>query len=273
MLVTFMATTAIAMLLMSKALAAPAGFAGNTCPTQDQMNQLKGLIGSKLPSGTITNSDLQKLLEQYGGSKASCSLNELINSAFSKLPAKPCTPKATATPAPTKTPAATAAPTATPAPTATAAPSATKAPTATAAPTATPAPTATANSGMSAAEQKMINLVNQDRADNGLKPLVYDATLRVPALKHSQDMSQSNYFSHTSPNYGTFSQRLKASGVKYSSAGENIAMYNSVEAAQVGFMNSAGHRANILGDYTRVGIGIVYNQNKGVYYITQWFAK
>jgi uncharacterized protein YkwD len=124
---------------------------------------------------------------------------------------------------------------------------------------------------MSADESKMIDLVNQDRAANGLKPLTFDATLRAGALSHSQDMYKNNYFSHTSPTLGGFSERLQASGAKYSAAGENIAKYGSVEAAEVGFMNSPGHKANILGDYTRVGIGIVNNQ--GTYYITQWFAK
>ena len=269
MLATLMATAAITMLLMSKALAAPAGVTGSTYPTQSQLSQLINSMGGSLPAfGTITTNDLNKLLERYG-------YKAVINgSTCANVPKITVSPSATA--APTAAPTATQAPTVTPKPTVTPAPTATPVPTATSKPTATPAPTATpvpTSGSMSADEQKMINLVNQDRAANGLKPLVFDATLRLPALKHSQDMSQSSFFSHTSPNYGTFSQRLKASGVKYSSAGENIAMYGSVEAAEVGFMNSAGHRANILGDYTRIGIGIVYNQNKGVYYITQWFAK
>jgi uncharacterized protein YkwD len=154
------------------------------------------------------------------------------------------------------------------------------------APTATPAPTPAPTSGsggtattppvtgsMSADERRMIDMVNQDRADNGLPALTFDAGLRAGALAHSKDMSENNYFSHTSPTYGDFGTRVKASGVKYTASGENIAMYGSVEAAEAGFMNSPGHRANILGNYTRVGIGIVYNQSKGAYYITQWFAK
>jgi uncharacterized protein YkwD len=153
--------------------------------------------------------------------------------------------------------------------------------TAASAPVTTPAPTtapsattAPVTGTMSADEQKMINLVNQDRASNGgLPALKFDPTLRAGALAHSQDMSANNYFSHTSPTLGDFGTRIKAAGVSYTAAGENIAMYPSVEQAEVGFMNSPGHRANILGDYTRVGIGIVYNQSKGEYYITQWFAK
>ena len=176
-------------------------------------------------------------------------------------------------------PAPTAAPTKAPTPAPTAAPTAapTKAPTPapTAAPTAAPtkAPTAPPAGNMSALEQQMISLVNEDRAANGLPALRFDAGLRAGALKHSQDMSASNYFSHTSPNYGSFSARIQASGVSYRTAGENIALYNNVEKAQAALMNSEGHRANILNSsFTRIGIGIVWNESKGAYYITQWFA-
>jgi uncharacterized protein YkwD len=84
-------------------------------------------------------------------------------------------------------------------------------------------------------------------------------------------MAQNNNFSHASPTQGDFSTRVRAAGIQYSAAGESIAEYPGVDQAEVGFMNSPGHRANILGDYTCVGIGIV---NKGgMYYITQWFAE
>jgi uncharacterized protein YkwD len=292
MLVTLMATTAVAMLLMSKAFAAPA-FTTGTCPTQNLLSQFVG-SGSSLPTGTSTSNcpktaALQSLLNGASlptGTTSNCpktaALQSLLNGASlpstttgSTCPAKNLLgqllggnttgtvtlPKSTCPKA--------SAPVATPEPTTSTVP----------APTATPAPTTGTTTvppvtgSMTADESKMINLVNQDRANNGLKPLTFDAGLRAGALAHSQDMSQNNYFSHTSPTLGDYGTRLKASGVKYSSAGENIAMYPSVDQAEVGFMNSPGHRANILGDYTRVGIGIVYNQSKGEYYITQWFAK
>lgn len=127
--------------------------------------------------------------------------------------------------------------------------------------------------GLKAKESAMIALVNSERAQAGLKPLSYDSGLRAAALKHSQDMLENNYFDHTSPVYGTFQQRLNASGVKNCTAGENIAYYPSMEQAHVGLMNSPGHRANILNSgFTRIGIGIVYDKDKGMYYITQWFA-
>lgn len=119
----------------------------------------------------------------------------------------------------------------------------------------------------------MIALVNEEREKAGLKRLSYDSDLRAAALKHSQDMLEHGYFDHTSPIYGTFQQRLEASGVKCSTAGENIAYYPSVAQAHVGLMNSPGHRANILNPaFTRIGIGIVYDKENKMYYITQWFA-
>lgn len=119
----------------------------------------------------------------------------------------------------------------------------------------------------------MINMINTERRNAGLSELQYDAQLSAEALKHSQDMSQNNYFSHTSPTYGTFAERLKASGISYSWAGENIALYGSVEKAHAALMASEGHRNNIMkATANRVGIGIVWNQAKNGYYITQWFA-
>lgn len=143
-------------------------------------------------------------------------------------------------------------------------------PKSTASPAATAAPAPT---GVKALENKMIQLVNQERAKAGLKALKYNGSLRAGALKHSQDMSAHNYFDHTSPIYGSFVTRLKAAGIKYVSAGENIALFGSIQKAHTALMNSPGHRANILSKkYSRIGIGIVYNGAKHMYYITQWFA-
>ena len=150
-------------------------------------------------------------------------------------------------------------------------------PQATAAPTAkphtTPAPQATPQPNASLG-QKMLAMVNEDRADNGLSPLTWSPELAQAALSHSQDMAVNNFFSHTSPAKGSFSLRLKASGISTLGAGENLALYNSLEKAQAALMSSSGHRANILkASYTHCGIGIVYSQSKGAYYITQWFAR
>ena len=119
----------------------------------------------------------------------------------------------------------------------------------------------------------LFNAINYERTSRGLPALAADGCVTYVAQQRSTDMAVNNYFSHTSPTYGDFSTRLKASGVKYSTAGENLAMYGSVEQAHTALMNSPDHRANIMNaKYTRIGIGIVYNGSKGAYYITQWFA-
>jgi uncharacterized protein YkwD len=118
----------------------------------------------------------------------------------------------------------------------------------------------------------MIALVNQARADAGLPALSYSSALRAGALKHSNDMSMNDFFDHISPTYGTFPARFNTAG--FVSGAENIALYSSIEFAHEALMNSEDHRNNILSTkYTRIGIGIVYNEEKGKYYITQWFSK
>ena len=147
------------------------------------------------------------------------------------------------------------------------------------APTATPAPTQTPSTGddyttqsVSAQEQKMMNLLNQDRKNNGLSALTLDPELcRIARIK-SADMRDNGYFAHESPTYGRVGQMLKHFGYSYSAAGENIAHHANVDKAQAAFMSSSGHRANILGSWTKVGIGIVTDA-QGYIYATQIFVK
>ena len=108
-------------------------------------------------------------------------------------------------------------------------------------------------------EQEVIRLVNGLRQENGLKPLSYDWELSRVARYKSQDMKDNRYFSHTSPVYGTPFQMIKSFGISYRSAGENIARgYATPQAVVNGWMNSSGHRANILNpDYTHIGVGYV----------------
>ena len=118
-------------------------------------------------------------------------------------------------------------------------------------------------------EQEVIRLVNQIRAENGLKALTYDWELSRVARYKSQDMKDNNYFSHTSPVYGSPFQMIKNFGISYRSAGENIAKgYATPQAVVNGWMNSSGHRANILNaGYTHIGVGYVSGGN----YWTQMF--
>jgi uncharacterized YkwD family protein len=124
------------------------------------------------------------------------------------------------------------------------------------APTAPSAPSAPGN-GLSTEESKMINLVNQERTKQGVKPLGVNMVLVGLARKKSQDMVAKNYFSHTSPTYGSPFDMMKNAGVSYRTAGENIAGAATTESAHQNLMNSSGHRANILNSaFNQVGIGI-----------------
>ncbi len=108
-------------------------------------------------------------------------------------------------------------------------------------------------------EQEVIRLVNAERARYGLAALTEDWELSRVARYKSQDMHDDRYFAHNSPTYGTPFQMIRAFGLSYRTAGENIAMGYATPAAVVtGWMNSEGHRANILNSaYTRIGVGYV----------------
>lgn len=108
-------------------------------------------------------------------------------------------------------------------------------------------------------EQEVIRLVNAERAKYGLAALTEDWELSRVARYKSQDMHDNRYFAHSSPTYGTPFQMIRAFGLSYRTAGENIAMGYATPAAVVaGWMNSEGHRANILNSaYTKIGVGYV----------------
>lgn len=118
-------------------------------------------------------------------------------------------------------------------------------------------------------EQEVIRLVNEQRSANGLKPLTENWELSRVARYKSEDMSANRYFSHTSPTYGSPFDMIRAFGLSYRSAGENIAYgQRTPEAVVNAWMNSSGHRANILnGSYTRIGVGYCASGN----YWTQMF--
>lgn len=104
---------------------------------------------------------------------------------------------------------------------------------------------------------QVISLVNQERAKQGLEPLTSDAQLNNMAWAKAKDMSDNNYFSHTSPTYGSPFDMMKQFGISYRYAGENIAMGQKTPAEVVNaWMNSEGHRANILNpNFNLIGVG------------------
>ena len=127
---------------------------------------------------------------------------------------------------------------------------------------------------LSQEEQQMVNLINSERKKQGLPALQADLELSRVARIKSQDMVAHNYFSHESPTYGSPFTMLNNFGISYTSAGENIACNASVQAAHQAFMNSEGHRANILSkSYTRVGVGIVSGGPCGMMFTEQFIGK
>jgi uncharacterized YkwD family protein len=124
--------------------------------------------------------------------------------------------------------------------------------------TAPKTPTAQTNSStLTSQEQQMLNLINQARAQNNVAPLQADMQVTNVARIKAQDMIDNNYFSHNSPKYGSPFDMLKAFGINYVEAGENIAGNQTVQNAENALMNSPGHRQNILNPaYTHIGIGI-----------------
>ncbi|WP_416150389.1 CAP domain-containing protein [Salipaludibacillus sp. HK11] len=129
------------------------------------------------------------------------------------------------------------------------------------------------NSSANATELAVFELVNQERAKHGLSALKIDDEVGKVARAKSQDMSDNNYFSHTSPTYGSPFDMLKHYGVSYRSAGENIAAgQRSAENVMDSWMNSPGHRQNILSDsFTHIGIGYVEGGSRYGNYWTQMF--
>jgi uncharacterized protein YkwD len=122
------------------------------------------------------------------------------------------------------------------------------------------------------AEIKMLEYVNQERLSRGLRALEVSESARDVARSHSKDMFVQGYFSHKSLDGRSPFDRMKAGGVAFHSAGENIALAPTLTMAHNGLMNSPGHRANILSpNYHKVGIGILVSPTRGMM-VTQDFT-
>jgi uncharacterized protein YkwD len=120
-------------------------------------------------------------------------------------------------------------------------------------------------------EAQMLELVNQERAQVGLAPLEADEEMRGVARKHSTDMFARGYFSHNTPERKSPFDRMREDGVRFVTAGENLALAPTLQIAHRGLMNSPGHRANILRpQFGRVGIGIMDGGIRGLM-VTQNF--
>ena len=120
--------------------------------------------------------------------------------------------------------------------------------------------------------KEVVDLVNAERAKEGLSPLTIDTNVQAAAMVRAKECEQ--LFSHTRPDGSSFSTALKEQGVSYRSAGENIAWgQRSPEEVMNAWMNSSGHRANIMNpNFTTIGVGYYENAN-GTDYWCQLFTR
>ena len=118
---------------------------------------------------------------------------------------------------------------------------------------------------------RVLNLVNIEREKSGLHKLGLWNELSNVAMEKSKDMAVFDYFSHTSPNYGSPFDMMKSFGISYRAAGENIAYgQETPEKVVEAWMNSQGHKENILRpEFNKIGIGVYFDQ---YYYWTQLFT-
>lgn len=132
----------------------------------------------------------------------------------------------------------------------------------------------TTTSTMTSDEQEVFNLINKQRAANGLSALKVDAEVQRVAKIKAQDMVNNSYFSHTSPTYGSPFEMLQSFKVSYKTAGENIAGNSSNSGAVNAWMNSSGHKANILNSsFNYTGIGVVNSPKYGKVYVQMFIGK
>lgn len=117
-------------------------------------------------------------------------------------------------------------------------------------------PSTAVTTGTSSYANQVVTIVNQERAKAGLKPLVQDRALSAMALDKAKDMYSNNYFSHSSPTYGSPFDMMSSYGIRFTYAGENIAKgQRSPQEVMNAWMNSAGHRKNILSpNFTTIGV-------------------
>lgn len=123
-------------------------------------------------------------------------------------------------------------------------------------------------------EEEVLRLVNIERNNASLNSLTLSKDLSKVALLKSEDMAMFNYFDHNSPNYGSPFEMMTEMGISYRSAGENIAKgYLTSEMVVEAWMNSPGHRANILSSlFSKMGVGVYQADIKSIIYWTQMFT-
>ncbi len=240
MKIRFVKITLILSMLLVMALPAQAFAAEKNCSlNQSRVNYSNcGNIYKQVSSDTIKQ--FQQQISLFCQNKTDCTqLQNLVNEKCQKeAPVKvnaPSKPAATETPAEQEETAQESAPSA----------------------------------SMGAYEQQVVDLVNKERAAAGLPALKVNTKLAGVAEMKAEDLRDKNYFSHTSPTYGSPFDMMKQFGISYSSAGENIAKgQKTPDSVMNGWMNSSGHKANILNtSFTEIGVGYVTDSNGTTYWV------
>lgn len=124
-------------------------------------------------------------------------------------------------------------------------------------------------------EGQVARITNAERSSRGLAQLVFDAKLADISRLHSADMNNRRFFDHNNPSGESPGDRARKAGYPWGAIGENIAAgYGTPEAVMRGWMNSPGHRSNILGtSYKRIGVGVIRkNDGQGTPIWTQMFS-
>jgi uncharacterized YkwD family protein len=256
------------------AVATPASAASATTCVNGNGTTVIKIVGSSCPNGSnysnivpsaTANEAINKIIAQANACKKKVTTTKKTTKAKTST-TKKATKKTTTGTSTKPSTTTTTKPTTTPTPSPTPSSSATK--------PATTTPATTTTSSFKEFQKSVVSLVNKERAAAGLSPLTENTELDKIATLKSEDMVKMNYFSHTSPTYGSPFEMLSQFGVGYSAAGENIA-YGQATPAEVmnGWMNSPGHKANILNvNFTQIGVGIAKKSN-GQLYWTQTFTR
>lgn len=127
---------------------------------------------------------------------------------------------------------------------------------------------------MTTDEKEVFNLINEQRTKNGLQALKVDEEVQRVARIKAEDMVDNNYFSHNSPIYGSPFDMLNSFKVSYKTAGENIAGNSTNSGAVTAWMNSSGHKANILNsNFNYTGIGVVSSSKYGKIFVQMFVGK
>jgi uncharacterized protein YkwD len=135
-------------------------------------------------------------------------------------------------------------------------------------------PSASVSASLTTDEKLAFDLMNADRQANGLPALKLNMNIVKVARVHGQDMINRKFFAHENPDGQSPFDRMQAAGISFRYAGENLAINRSVTAAEQAFMNSSGHRANILNpNYTEVGIGVRYDAAGSVYVVQNFISR